>query len=359
MKIVMIVGLDFAGSFWNLYNVVKKYTNHEVNYIWSKKHKWKYPYMNEKYRYPYMKYKPKDDTKYIYWKKHGLPIHDSKLLEEMLDIIYGADVIIIKEDLDWIPAMRLDENKLKKKMVILYFTGGECRIKKARFGNFKYAKRFSDVRWAVNTPDLLQLMPKKYHTTWIPIVQPIDEYREKYNFKKENPPLIVHCPASFYSRSKNAIQACLSKLRNSNGIIWKVTDKGKKRKRKGSIYEFRADIFNRVSNDECLKRKAPASIFFDRFRWDMYANNCIESAGFESVVLNHQSDFVTKYVEKYAKMKLPFINVNNEEDLCSKIVYLLRHPDEMIQRGKQSYKFVKKLHDGRYAIEKLMEVINK
>jgi len=192
-KIAFLVGQDYCGSLHNLYNAMKKYTNCEVIYTFKRGNILHYPYEEEEYCWNYL---------------------DKR--EEIRKLIHNSDVIFIKKDYACIDMWKLDRAILSKKIIIFWFSGGEFIKTKTRQKIIHYMKRFSDVRWAVTTPNFLE-SSKELKSTWIPLVQPIDSYRKKYDYSKSNPPLIAKvCGERDTKRSRPAFRWCIRQLKKNN-----------------------------------------------------------------------------------------------------------------------------------------------
>jgi len=166
----------------------------------------------------------------------------------------------------------------------------------------------------------------------------MEEYRAKYDFRKRDPPLIIHTPSSMWAfqKSNEAFAYAINKLVGQ--------------------CDFDADIHFDLPNEECLQKKAPASIFFDRLEY-LYGVNSIEAACFEAAVLTWTSHETLNALERHAGMKCPFIIVNDREELHKALNTLLSNPHYINELGKDCYRYAKQLHDGRYSAKQFLEMV--
>jgi len=177
------------------------------------------------------------------------------------------------------------------------------------------------------------------NAVWLPLCLSFEKMRKRqFDFAKCKPPLIVHSPS--------APRDLMSGTKEFYEIIEFLRDK----------HEFEFDIIQGVSNDECLRRKAPATIFFDRF--NIYGLNCVESAFFRSAVLAGVEDWVYAEVKRQTGMKCPFLQTLEVDDLEHHLDYLLSNPDYTKQLAHECLEYAVAVHNGQLTtqtFEKLVE----
>jgi len=121
------------------------------------------------------------------------------------------------------------------------------------------------------------------------------------------------------------------------------------------LRKFQKDIISEVINDECLKRKARASIFFDRI-FSIYGVNSQEAGAFESAVVTGTSDFAIKQFKKEG-VDCKFSIVKNRAEGFNEIRKLLDDPEYLKLKSRQCFTYVKKVHSGKETIKRLLKII--
>ena len=123
-----------------------------------------------------------------------------------------------------------------------------------------------------------------------------------------------------------------------------------------SGYDFFPDIAFEEPNDECLTKKATASIFFDRLEY-LYGVNSIEAATFEAAVFTYTKPQTITTLSMHAKMVCPFIIVNNRGRLYDNIALLLDDRDQLERLQKSCYEYARALHNGEYSVKQFLRLI--
>lgn len=306
MKIVNLNDVDFSGNGYNLCHAISRLTKHEAVSVRLRNNAFNYP----------------TDIQ-----------TDIMNLEQVQKIVYGCDVLLIREIWRLINLYQLNMTKLKKKKVIVSLGGVGFRNEGWRKENFSFFKKWANVKWMVTSADFIKDFPE---ATFVPCCIPMEEYRKKYNYEKKKPPLIIYSP-SHLRESTKILQDVLERLADE-----------------GSSFDF--DAFYGIENKECLKRKAPASIVFDRLEF-LYGVNSIEAACFESVVITYTSDETLVELEKRAEIRCPFVIVEYKYQLYDALKSLLADPQGTKELGKKCYHYAKQLHDGRYSVKQFLELI--
>ena len=191
-------------------------------------------------------------------------------------------------------------------------------------------KEYRDEGWSDNVPSCMKNM------YWIPPFVDVNRLREQYDFSKPQTPLIVTSPSAgtiWQANVATDFNAAIAKLKNK---------------------QYNVDIITLVSNDACLKRKAHASIFFDRI-FSVYGVNSQEAGSFEAAVVTGSSDFVVRNLQK--EFDCPFIFVKNHDELRENIDNLLDNPKFRKFKGKECYQYVKKVHSGKETMNRLIKII--
>lgn len=309
MDIVILTEYDFSGNMYNLASFINKYTKHTALAI---KHK-----NNSILQYSTMIQATKDN------------------LTEIRELIYKADVVIWKETPNLCELFGLGFDVVKKKNNIVILGGGGYSSNKFFLENQRV---YGDLgaKWATSSLDFTK---KNRDWVWIPASIRIGHLREKYDYTKTGIPLLFASPSN-----------ATDKMMNIRGKFDFIVDQLRKKGLK-----FRAKtVFNEV-NDVCLHLKAPADIFFDRI-WDIYGMNSQEAAAFESAVITGTSEYVRDKLKSFG-YDCPFIFVDHHVLAVDEIKFLIENPDEMRRIGRECYRYVRKVHDGRVAVKNLMKLI--
>jgi len=309
MNIAVLCVVDYAGNMNNLCSAVNKYTKHEAMLISLSRH--------VHYKYPEMM----------------LYNHDRAKSRQ---IIYEADAVVFKEYHYIAKRMGLDLEKLKDKSLAVLLGGGGFRDAEYRKANLDFYGYFPKIKWMVTSTDMLEEMP---NAKWVPRSARVDEIRRKYDYEKKQPPLIVASP-SLGSNSKFKVE------RQFNQAVKILEQKD---------LSFQFQVIKGVDNDTCLRLKAPASIYFDRIG-PIWGVNSMEAGAFESAVITGCTDFNWGILREYG-FECPFIRVRNVDELVAEIEVLLGDEEYMRQKASECFKYVERLHSGREAARRLIEVL--
>ena len=311
MNIVILCIRDAAGNMYNLCRAVNKYTKHKATVI---------NYSDSKYKYPIMLENPREN------------------LTEIRKIVYNSDAVIFKEYGKVPKTFGIELKKLGRKPVVVLFGGGGFRYEKHRRVTLETFKRLPNVRWAVTTISFLEEFPD---WAWIPRCVRFEEIRGKYDYKKLKPPLITTSP----SRGSIRLFKTVTLFRE---IVSSLKDSG---------LNFQSLEIHNKDNEECLRLKAPASIFFDRIGY-MYGINSQEAGAFEAAVVTEMPKFALNKLKKLG-FNCPFVNVTNVKETVNAFTKLLKDEKYLRRKRLECLKYVEKLHSGRESANRLIAVLEK
>lgn len=321
MKIMFLNASDLAGVTYNFAKAINKYTKHEADQIAT--------------------------TPVSIMKNPAMHYFNSEDKEELRRLIYDSDAIVFHEWMGIPAVMNLDSEKLRNKTLAVTFGGAGFRKPVFRQNCMNYYNKISDdVKYIVHSPDFLEAEPE---WPWVPRCVAVDELREKYDYTKSDPPLIMTSPHP-KSDGVNPTQGNVSDTFKE--VISRLTTNNLKfRSHCISSYE------GGVDNDTCLRLKAPASIFFDRI-YKVFGLNSIEAATFESAVVTGTSQFVLSEIIRSTGTTCPFIITNNLVAVEEAFKKLINDPKYRRRKGLECYKYVENVHSGKLSAERLIEVLS-
>lgn len=287
---------------FNLATAINKYTKHEAISVNLSPHEYEYPVM----------------------------MMFSEDRSKAKELIYDADAIVFKE-FHFIPEkMQLDMNRLKGKSLAVLLGGGGFRHEPYRKANFKFYGAIPDIKWMATSMDMLETRPD---WIWIPRSIRFDELREKYDYSKGKPPLVVSSPTSKYKTRYFFLL-----------IIKELSQRG---------IDFSPLVITGENNDTCLELKARGDVFFDRIA-PIYGINSLEAGAFESAVVTGYSDFVADKLKESA-FECPFIKISNVAEATEAIAELIGDDAYMKQKGLECCKHVSRLFSGKESANRLVE----
>ena len=320
MKIMFLNSLDLAGLAYNLCNAVNKYTNHEADHIVTK--------IDPILKYPRM---------------HYFGPHNAS---ELRQLVYDSDALIFNEWPGIWKAMDLDIEKLRNKIIGVTFGGAGFRKLMYRNKNVEHYNKISgDVKYMLHSVDFLKQAPD---WPWICPCFGIEELRKQYDYAKSEPPVVATspCPVS------DGVNPAMGKVSDGfKGVVKRLKDKGLKFK-SNCISSYAGG----VPNAECLRLKAPASIFFDRL-YMIYGMNSIEAAGFESAVVTETSRFARKKIHQLSGVKCPFVIVNTWEEVEEAFAALISDSKYRRNKGLECYKYAEAVHGGKFSANRLIKAL--
>jgi len=303
LKFAFVCWADCSNSAYNIHKAIQRFTKHESFHV---------------------KIKGKIARRY------GFPADNyltNRNLKRIQDEIYDSDVIVFK-NLACIQKYRLDAEKLKSKTIIGLLGGIVLDEKKRN----KAIRRFEKLNAKLA---VLCLGYRKFlDFPWIPRCVDVDGLRRSYDFGKLNPPLICASPSNDTDRFRRVSEM----LHNAIGRL--------------KEFRFQTDFIRNVSYDECLKRKAHASIFFDRVG-SGYGTCSLEASAFESAVICG----IPKFTREALNGECPFIQVDNAEDLKRVLTDLLSDESYLNKKREECLRFVYKWHDGRETVKRLLKLV--
>lgn len=313
MNIVVLSDYDSSGNMYNLCSGVNRYTEHHATAIKLRVH----PIA----QYPSMIVATEDN------------------MPRVRRMIYDADAVVFKEF--WWIAERFGINmdKLKGKRLVAVMGGGGFRFKQHRGPNITFFMKHH-MKIATTSADFLEVKPDM---AWIPPCVRYDELREKYDYTKTKPPLV------FASPSKDT-DLRLHLRRNFLSAMSQLKDEG---------LNFRAQCptgaHEMISNDECLRLKAPSSIFFDRI-YDIYGLNSQEAATFECAVVTGINDVALRKLRQFG-FECPFIIVRNYTQAKNAVRKLLKNGDYRFKKAEECRQYAERLHSGRESAKRLVALV--
>lgn len=320
MKIMFLNARDLAGVTYNFAKAINKYTKHEADQIAT--------------------------TRVNVMDNPAMHYFHAENQEEQRRLIYESDAIVFHEWMGIPTAMKLDIGKLRNKTLAVTFGGAGFRKPRFRQNCMEYYGKISDdVKYIVHSPDFLEA---ELGWPWVPRCLAVDELREKYDYTKSDPPIIVTSP---HPQSDGVNQT----TGNVSDIFKKVVSllniKGLK---------FKANCISSheggVDNDTCLRLKAPASVFFDRI-YKIFGLNSIEAATFESAIVTGTNRFSLDEIKQSTGVECPFIIVNNWKDVEAAFTNLINDSKYRRQKGLECYRYVEAVHSGKLSAERLVKIL--
>jgi len=230
-------------------------------------------------------------------------------------------------------------NTLKGKLLVAIMGGGGFRFKQHRRPNLIFFNKHR-MRIATTSADFLQFKPDM---AWIPPCVRYEELREKYDYTKTKPLLVFASPSKdtdIRLRLRSQFLQAMSELK-SEGFNFRV--------------QCPTGVHKLISNDECLRLKAPASIFFDRI-YDIYGLNSQEAGTFETAVITGINRFALEKLRNFG-FNCPFIIVKNYAQAKNAVKKLLINEDYRIQKVAECHDYAKRVHSGEETAKRLIALL--
>jgi hypothetical protein len=266
-------------------------------------------------------------------------ITDKDNLNTVRKMIYDSDAVVFKEFWWIVERFGVNMDKLKGKPLVAIMGGGGFRFKQHREPNLKFFTKH-EMKVATTSADFLGIKPDM---AWIPPCVRYEELREKYDYTKTKPPLV------FASPSKDT-DLRLHLRRNFLSAMNQLKDEE---------LNFRAQCptgaHKMISNDECLRLKAPSSIFFDRI-YDIYGLNSQEAATFEAVVITGTREMALGKLRQFG-FDCPFIIVKNYVQAKNAVRKLLLDENYRVQKSEECREYAERLHSGRESAKRLIALL--
>lgn len=311
MKIVALIFQDSAGAMYNFVYNINKYTRHSATVIHAHPHP---------YEYPSMIWANGTNTEYVH-----------KLVDE-------ADVVIFCE-MYFVPRIfGIDPDKLHRegKVLIAAFGGSGFRLQMHREPNLEYYGKIPGIKWMTTSIDFLEEKPD---FTWVPRSIRMEEIREKYDYTKQDPPIVTSSPATqsslVYAIASDFVQ-----------VILQLQAKG---------YKFQNRLIKNATHTKCLTAKASASIFFGRLNI-MWGLSSMEAGAFESAVVTRVPPFVRRKLTEFG-FDCPIVDVSTTPEAIRQIGILIDDPKYCREKGLECYDFFKKVHSGPESVKRFLKLV--
>lgn len=316
MKIMFLCAKDMAGTMYNLCAAVNKYTKHEAEQMVTRQGRYKYPIMHR--------------------------IGDGNR-KEMLQRIYDSDAIVFHEWLGIPHVMKMDTSKIRNKILAISYGGGGFRNSKKRQNGRDYYRKISEnvIYFACSADFLIH-----ENIPWVPRCVRTEELRQTYDYTKLDPPVIAVSPSKGSDNVKRSMGLVSENFREI----------AKSMKQRDFKFQARhiSNYKKTISNDACLRLKAPASIFFDRL-YSIYGVNSLEAGAFGSAVVTGTAPHALSGIRKRLGIPCPYVIVDNWEQTQAEIENLLNNPKELKQRGLKCYEYSKRVEE--HAAKRLVEIL--
>jgi glycosyltransferase involved in cell wall biosynthesis len=214
--------------------------------------------------------------------------------------------------------------KTLKKRLIVHHHGSELRFVGEKYIYSKFADKI-----LVSTPDLLEWSP---NGIWLP--NPIDT--REYEFVEPNSQphklRILHAPSSRGAKGTEFVIKAIDKLKK-NG------------------YDIEFVLLENVPHEEVLKQIQSSDIIVDQLIFGWYGVFSIEAMCMGKPVLCYiRNDLIDKYCQN-----LPILNTSSEA-VYENLVKLIENPEQRIDLGIQSRKYIEIIHDSEVISKKLVEI---
>lgn len=319
MKIAFLCAKDMAGVMYNLCEAVNTYTKHEAVHIISSLH--------PKYRFPY---------------QHKIT---SANRAEMHALIYGCDAVVFSEWMGIIDTMKLSRRTLRRKMIAVTYGGGGFRLRRARIASVNYYGNINkNVKFIACSADFLE----RENLPWVPRCVRTSWLRETYDYGKLDPPLITASP----SKSSDELNRKMGAISiNFNRMMARL-----KARKLGFQHRLISSSKSSMSNDDCLRAKAPSSIFFDRL-YSIYGVNSLEAGAFESAVVTGSSPKALDVIKRKMGVVCPFIIVHSWGQAEKAFTELLVNHKYMRRKGRECHEYVEAV--GKYAANRLVKILER
>lgn len=309
---MILTDYDAAGNMYSLASGVNRYTSHNCTMVKLRVH--------QTAKFP------------------SMIVFTEGNADEVRQLVYSSDAVVLKEYWWVTEKLGLDMNKLKGKPVVALMGGGGFRFIMHREPNLKFFKEHS-MRLATSSIDFLQ----HQRMAWIPPCTRYEEIREKYDHTKTEPPLI-------YASPSRDTDIRLHLQLQFNMIMHQLRKEG---------LRFQAvcasNAQKMISNDQNLRQKARASIFFDRI-YDIYGVNSQEAASFEAAVVTGSNGFVINSLRRFG-FRCPFIIVRTYEEAKNAVRKLLQNQDYRAMKAEQCREYAEQLHSGRESAKRLIALL--
>ena len=312
MEIVILSDYDSSGNTFNLASGVNRYTSHHATAVKLRVH-------------PALQYP-------------SMVVATDRNMKMVQQLVYDADAVVFKE-FYWIAdRYGLDMDRLRGKPMVGLMGGGGFRFERNRSPNLKFFKSHR-MKIATTSADFLQHL----NMAWIPPCVRYEEIRMKYDYSKTEPPLVFASPSKdtdIRLKMKRNFTRTMDELKRG-GLNFSAT--------------CVSGADGMITNDECLRLKAKASIFFDRI-YDIYGLNSQEAGAFEEAVITGTKTFALEKLREFG-FNCPFIIVGDYLQARNEVRRLLKTPEFRTANAEACRAYVERLHSGRESAKRLVELL--
>lgn len=254
----------------------------------------------------------------------------------------------------------INGNVLKEKKIILHYHGGDLRRKMSVKDKVFINKQ--GLKVLVTVPDLL---PHLKNSQWLPIPVPTsDELYSPPRKRDDDVIKIVHSPTGREEKKTEVLIKSVEKLRQK--------------------YDVELILIENMSYRDCLRLKKEAHIAFDNIEFGSYAGCSVEAMCHEQptlVYLNNVSQVQINKISEAIDIDPPFINIGDRRqpsvDYLNKVIegkvkniitkedyrsvyenleLLIVDSSLRKELGKRGREWVKKVHDTKQVVEKLINI---
>ena len=166
---------------------------------------------------------------------------------------------------------------------------------------------------------------------WLPAPLDVEQMQATRSYRRSPMVRIAHAPTNRQIKSTDLLIEAVERLQAEG-------------------HSVELDIIERVSWQECLRRKAQADIFFDQVLLG-YGNNALEAWGMGIPVIAGADDATLDEMERRFG-HLPFYHAT-EETIYDALKELVDSPELRQRYGKIGQDYVRKFHDYPVVVEQL------
>lgn len=249
--------------------------------------------------------------------------------DEVAQLVADADVIHLNNSSRALNAFRFSS---RNKPQLLHHHGTSFRNATDQMYAEAKARRQTQ---AVSTIDLTRYDPKNLH--WLPICYDVDAlqaYGKANGRPKDGMIRIAHAPTNRENKHTEAFLAAIKTLQ-------------------GEGLPVEVDLIERVTNAECLRRKAEADVLFDQL-WLGYGCNSIEAWALGLPVVSGADPWTTEQMrQKFGELPFAEANTATLVDILRRMVTSKDYRAEYRAKGLAH---VRKWHDELPVMERLAEL---
>jgi len=254
----------------------------------------------------------------------------------------------------------INKRMLRKKKVILHYHGGDLRRKMSE-SNKKIINEHG-FKVLVDVPDLIC---QSGNAQWLPIPVPTDDELYKPSPKRDDSVIkVVHSPTNRELKKTVVLQKAIEALRQK--------------------YDIELMLIENMPYDKCMTLKKTAHIAFDNIEFGSYAGCSIEAMCHEQPTLVYLNDVSREQISEVSEevgIEPPFVNVGDEkqpsieylnrvvegkarniitkedyESVYENLERLIVDSDLRRELGERGRKWVRRVHDVKVVVKKLIDV---